>query len=99
MLIALAVTVAAGTGLVEPGWAVVPELVGYLALGAAMFLCLLLQSLRARAVPLAASAAALAAEIGLRYHGLAVQVAVPVVLLAVIGSYAAVSACRAVRHG
>lgn len=61
---------------------------GYLLLGAAMFLALLLQAVRYRLVPLAAAAAALGAEIALRGGGVTVQVAVPAALLAVLGGYA-----------
>ena len=64
-----------------------------------MFLALLLQSLRLRAVPLIAGTAALAAEIVFRHHGLAVQVAAPVALFAVLGCYAGRALGRAARHG
>ena len=54
-LIAAAVAVAAATGLARPGRADLPELAAYLMLGAAMFLALLLQTMRLRAVPLLAA--------------------------------------------
>jgi hypothetical protein len=98
-LTAATVAVAGATGLARPRWAYLPEVAAYLALGSAMFLALLLQALRVRAFPLAACAAALAAEIAFRSHGLALQVAAPVALLIVIGCYSGLALARAVRHG
>lgn len=94
-----AVAVAGAGGLVQPRWGYLPEVTAYLALGSAMFLALVLQALRVWAVPLAACAVALAAEIAFRSHGLALQVAVPVALLVVLGGYSGLAAGRAVRHG
>jgi hypothetical protein len=99
VLVAAAVVVADRTGLLHPRWAYMPVVVAYIVLGSAMFLALLLQTLRIRAVPLAAAAAALAVEIALRHHGMVVQVAVPVGLFIVIGSYAVAKLGAAVRHG
>jgi hypothetical protein len=98
-LTAAAVAVAAVTGLVYPRWAIAPEVCAYLALGTAMFLALLLQVLRAGAVPLAAAAVTLAAEVALRHHGMVVQVVAPLALLAVVAGYATVVLGQAVRHG
>ncbi len=99
MLLALGVIVAVGTGLVDMQRIVVLEAVGYLVLGSAMFLALLLQTMWVRALPLAAAAAALAIEIGFRGYGVAIGLAVPVMLLTVIGSYSMVRLGEAVRHG
>jgi hypothetical protein len=98
-LTAVAVAVASVTGLVHARWAYLPEMAAYVALGSAMFLALLLQALRMWAFPLAVCAAALAAEIAFRSHGLAVQVAAPVALLLVIGCHAGLALAQAVRHG
>jgi hypothetical protein len=73
--------------------------VAYLMLGSAMFLALLLQTMRVRAVPFAAAAAALAIEIALRDTGMIVQVLTPAALLVVMGCFAARSLGAAVRHG
>ena len=72
---------------------------GYLMLGSAMFLALLLQTMRIRAIPLLAAAAALAAELILRYQGMIVQVVTPAVLLIAMGYLALVSLGEASRHG
>jgi hypothetical protein len=98
-LMAAGVAIAAATGFAHPDWTDLPVMVAYLMLGSAMFLTLLLQTMRLRAVPLLVSAAALAAEIVLRDKGMIVQVLTPAVLLIVIGSYAVVSLGVAVRHG
>jgi hypothetical protein len=98
-LTALAVVIADVTGLVHPSLAIMPQLCAYLALGTAMFISLLLQALRASAVPTAAAAVTLAAEIVLRHHGAAIQLAAPLVLLAVVAGYAAVALSQPVRHG
>ncbi len=73
------VTVAAWAGFAHPGRADLPVMVAYLMLGSAMFLALLLQTMRVRAVPLAAAAAALAIEIALRDTGMVIQVLTPAV--------------------
>ncbi len=74
-------------------------MVAYLMLGSAMFLALLLQTMRVRAVPLAAAAAALAIELALRDKGMVIQVLTPAALLIVMGCFAARSLGAAVRHG
>jgi hypothetical protein len=98
-LIAAGAAVAAAAGLARPGRADLPEMVAYLMLGTAMFLTLLLQTMRVRAVPLLAAAAGLAAEVVLRGKGMVTQVITPAVLLAVIGGFAVVFVGAAVRHG
>jgi hypothetical protein len=98
-LIAAGVALAAATGLARPGRDDVPIMAAYLMLGTAMFLALLLQTMRLRAVPLLAAAASLAAELALRGEGMAVQVVTPAVLLVVLGCYAATVLGSAARHG
>jgi hypothetical protein len=98
-LIVAGVTVAAWTGLAHLGRADLPVMVAYLMLGSAMFLALLLQTMRVRAVPLAAAAAALAVELVLRDKGMVIQVLTPAALLIVMGCFAARSLGAAVRHG
>jgi hypothetical protein len=98
-LTALAVAIANATGLVHFSWQDAPDLAAYLMLGSAMFLVLLMQAMRIRFLPLAATAAALAAELVFRSGGMAVQVVVPAALLLVVAVNAAVSLGRAVRHG
>jgi hypothetical protein len=99
VLIALGAVVAGLTGLAQPGWGDVPEMIGYLMLGGAMFLALLLQTVRLWAVPLLISLAGLVAELILHNLGLTVQVLTPGVLLVAIGWYAVVALGAAVRHG
>jgi len=98
-LVAAAALVADRTGLLQPQWAYLPEAAAYVMLGSALFLALLLQTMRLRAVPLAAAAGALAAELVLRDQGMVVQVAAPAALAAVIGCYALAELGSAVRHG
>lgn len=97
-LTAAASWIAISTGLVTPGPGLMAELGVYLALGCAMFLALALQALGIRAVPLVASAAALAFELAWRELGLVSQLAACVGLLVVLGAYAAVALGAAVRH-
>ena len=97
-LTAAAIVIAVMTGLIDLDRAVIVQVAAYLTLGTALFLALLLQSLRARAVPLIAGAAVLAAEVALHSRGVAVQVAGATVLLAVMGTYAAATLGEAVRH-
>jgi hypothetical protein len=97
-LTAAAVGVATVTGFVHPSGAVMPEVGTYLALGAALFLALLLQAVRARWLPLAVAAAALALEVTFRNLGLPVQVGAAVGLLVVVAGYAAVILGHAVRN-
>jgi hypothetical protein len=98
-LIAAGVTIAGATGFAHPHWTDLPVMAAYLMLGLAMFLALLLQTMRVRAVPLFAASAALAAELILHDKGMIVQVVTPAVLLIVIGCYAVISLGAAVRHG
>ncbi|MBO0772781.1 MAG: hypothetical protein J2P35_15095, partial [Actinobacteria bacterium] len=93
-----AVGVAAVSGRVSPEPAVLAEVGTYLLLGTALFLVLMQQTFRVRALPLAAAAAALAAEIVLRGHGMTVQIAASAALLAVAGAGAAVTLSQSVRH-
>ena len=71
---------------------------GYLLLGAAMFLVMLLATLRVRLVPLGLAAATLATELVLRHHGLPVEIAMPAILLTVVGTYALYRLGEAVLH-
>jgi hypothetical protein len=98
-LMAAGVAIAAATGFAHPGLTDLPVMVAYLMLGSALFLALLLQTMRLRAVPLLVAAAGLAAELILRDQGMIVQVLTPAVLLIVIGSYAVMSLGAPVRHG
>ena len=90
---------AAVTGFAHPDRADLPMMAAYLMLGSAMFLALLLQTVRIRAVPLLVAMAGLAAELALHDRGMVVQVVTPAVLLVVIGGYAFGSLGSAVRHG
>jgi hypothetical protein len=99
VLVAAAVAVAVGSGLVHRQQIIAPEAAGYLMLGSAMFLALLLQTMRVWALPLAAAATALATEIIFRQYGVAIQVAVPAVLLVIVGCYSTALLGAAVRHG
>jgi len=94
--VALGVAVLAAQ--VRPDQTVLLSIASYLLLGAAMFLVLLLQTLRVRLVPLALAALALGAELGLRRYGLAVQLAAPAALLATVGAYAYIRLGEAVLH-
>jgi hypothetical protein len=98
-LIAAGVAISAATGFAHPQRSDLPEIAAYLMLGSAMFLALMLQTMRIRAVPLAAVAAGLAAELIFRHTGMFVQVVTPAALLVVIGCFAMVSLGSAVRHG
>jgi hypothetical protein len=98
-LITAWVAIAAWAGLAYPGLADLPVMAAYLMLGSAMFLALLLQTMRVRAVPLMLSAGALAIELALRDGGMVVQVLTPAALLVAMGYSAAMSLGAAVRHG
>jgi hypothetical protein len=98
ILTAIATWIAVSAGLVQPNRLLVPELIVYLALGAAMFVALTLQALGVRAVPIVACAAALAFELTWRDLGLPVQLAACVGLLIVLGGYAIKVLAMAVRH-
>jgi hypothetical protein len=98
VLIAVVVSVAAATKLVQPHWALLPEVSAYLALGGAMFLALLLQAFGSRVFPLLACAVALALEILWRDLGVLGQIVACVELLVVLAGYATLTLGRAVRH-
>ena len=98
VLTAAAAAIAVGTGLVRPSGVLIPELIIYLVLGAALFLALALQALGIRAIPLAACAGALAFELAWPQLGLAVQLAAVTGLFAVLAACAARSLAMAVRH-
>ena len=98
-LIAAGAAVAAATGFAHPDRTDLPMMTAYLMLGSAMFLALLLQTMRIRAVPLLLASAALAAELVLRDWGMIVQVVTPAVLLIVMGYFALTSLGEARRHG
>jgi hypothetical protein len=98
VLIAAVVAVAAATRLVQPHWAVLPEVSAYLALGGAMFLALLLQAFGSRIFPVLACAVALALEILWRDLGVVGQIVACVELLVVLAGYATLTLGRAVRH-
>jgi hypothetical protein len=89
VLVAIGAVVAVGSGLVHRQQIIVPEAAGYLMLGSAMFLALLLQTMRVWALPLAAAVT----------YGEAIQVAVPAALLIVLGCYSVALLGAAVRHG
>jgi hypothetical protein len=99
VLIVAGVTVAVWMGFAHPSRTDLPVMVGYLMLGSAMFLAILLQTTGVRAVPLAAAAAALASELALRDMGMVIQVLTPAALLVVMGCFAARSLGATVRHG
>jgi hypothetical protein len=99
VLIAAGAAIAGATGFVHLQLADLPEMVAYLMLGSALFLALLLQTMRVRAVPLLVASAGLAAELIFRSKGMTVQVLTPAVLLIVIGGFAVFSLGAAVRHG
>ena len=54
---------AAAAHLIQPHWAIAPQIAAYLALGGAMFVALLLQAFGSRMFPLIACAVALAFEV------------------------------------
>ena len=97
-LIAVVVTVASATRLVQPHWLLLPEAGAYLALGGAMFLALLLQAFGHRSLPLTACAAALAAEELWRDVGVLSQVVASAGLLVILAGYAALLMGSTVRH-
>lgn len=83
-----ALGVASLGGQVRPGTAVLLAIAGYLVLGEALFLVLLMQTVRVRTIPLAITAATLCCEVALRRHGLATQVAAPAVMFSLVLGYA-----------
>jgi hypothetical protein len=98
VLTAATALIATRTGLVTASGVLVPELIVYLILGAALFLALALQALGLRAVPLVACAGALAFEMAWPQLGLAVQLAAVIGLFAVLAAYAGRSLALAMRH-
>ena len=98
VLIAAAAVIASDFGLLHPQWTMLPTLVAYVLLGGAMFVALLLQTFRVRAVPLIACAVALGVEIGLRDWGIAAQLVACGALLFVLAGYAGVLLGGVVRH-
>jgi hypothetical protein len=98
VLISVAIDVAVLSGQVAVGSTMLLSAVGYLLLGTAMFLVLLLQVAGIRLVPLVALAAALGAEVALRGDGLAVQIGAPAALLAIVALYALARLGEAVLH-
>jgi hypothetical protein len=98
VLTAVAALIATRTGLVTPSPVLLPELIVYLIMGAALFLALALQALGLRAVPLVACAGALAFELAWPQLGLAVQLAAVIGLFAVLAAYASRSLALAMRH-
>ena len=97
-LTAAVAAAAAVAGLARPQWAVLPQLVSYLALGGAMFVALLLQAFGIRLFPLASCATALALEIAWRSLGPLGQVVATAELFVVLAAYAALVLGDAVRH-
>jgi hypothetical protein len=98
MLIGVALGVALMSHAVHLGPTLLLSVAGYLLLGSAMFVVMLLATMRVRLVPLAIAAATLAAELGLRHHGLPVQVILPATLLVVVLGYAFGRLGQAVLH-
>jgi hypothetical protein len=88
MLVGAALSVALLSKQVRLDSTLLLSVAGYLLLGAAMFVVMLLATMRVRLVPLAVAAAALAVEIVLRRHGLSVEIALPALLLVVVLMYA-----------
>jgi hypothetical protein len=97
-LAGMALAVAALAGQVAPGAAVLAAIAGYLVLGGAMFLVLLLQTIRVRMVPLAIAAATLGCELALRRHGLATQVTAAAVMFSLVLGYALARLGELVLH-
>jgi len=97
-VVSVAIDVAVTSAQVRVDSAMLLSATGYLLLGTAMFLVLLLQVAGVRLVPLAFLAAALGAELALRGDGLVVQVAAPSALLAAVCAYAFARMGKAVLH-
>jgi hypothetical protein len=97
-IVSVAIDVAVLSGQAGVGSTMLLSAGGYLLLGTAMFLVLLLQTMGVRLVPLAALAATLGAELALRGDGLVVQIAAPLALLATVASYALTRLGKAVLH-
>jgi hypothetical protein len=97
-IISVAIDVAVLSGQVGVSSTMLLSAFGYLLLGTAMFLVLLLQVVGVRLVPLAALAAALGAELLLRRTGLVVQIGAPTALLGTVTLYALARLGKAVLH-
>lgn len=97
LLIALVVALAAATHLVRPQWSDVPGLASYWALGGAMFVGLLLQTMREWTAPLLCCLLALLALL-LTWRFAAAQLAVNAALLLTLTVYSAVVLDKAGRH-
>ena len=99
VLVAAGAAIAVSSGLVHLERIAVPEAAGYLVLGSAMFLALMLQTMRVRALPLAAAAIALVVEMIFHRYGVTIELVVPIGLLVIVGGYAMTVLGAAVRHG
>jgi hypothetical protein len=97
-LIAAAVVGAKAARLIRADMSILPELAAYLALGGAMFLCLLLQAFAVPNLPLLACAGALAFEIGFRTWGVSAQLVADLGLFVVLAACAALVLGRAAGH-
>jgi hypothetical protein len=98
VIISVAIDVAVLSGQVGVSVAMLLSATGYLLLGIAMFLVLLLQVAGIRLIPLAALAAALGAKLALRGTGLTVQIAAPSALVVTVALYAHARLGEAVPH-
>ncbi|GAB2831624.1 hypothetical protein [Lentzea nigeriaca] len=99
VLVAAVVAGATALELVDPKWTSAPQVVAYLALGGAMFLALLLQTMGCRLVPLVACGAAFAAEFTGRGFGVPAQLVATGGLLLFLTLYAVAVLGKAIRHG
>jgi hypothetical protein len=82
------ISVAYRSQLVHMDWALLFQIVAYMAIGCSMFLALLLQGFGFRIFPLAACATALAVEVVFRHYGVFGQVKICAELLLVLAAYA-----------
>jgi hypothetical protein len=105
VLIAAAVAIADLAGMAGPQWTIYVQCAAYLALGGALFVALLLQSLGGGSLTLLACAGALAVEgLLVMWHrwwsvdAMSAQLVVSAGLLGVLFGYARVVLSRAVRH-
>jgi hypothetical protein len=98
VIISVAIDVAVVSGQVAAGRTMLLSAFGYLLLGTAMFVVLLLQVANVRLVPLVALAVALGAELALRRTGLVVQIAAPAALLVTVTGYALARLGKTVLH-
>jgi len=98
VLTAAVVVTATATGLIQPHWAVLPQIATYLALGGAMFVALLLQAFGVRGLPLITCAGALVLEVLWRRLGVLGQIVACAELFIVLTGYAALTLGRVVHH-